>query len=527
MDRTQSTDQDSTNRGNTKYQNDVSWYSRNPALLHAVASIPFPYRPGMVVPWATSQYGLNSCSIPGILSIRWMPTVGHSETATDPASIVGKEIFAKVREKFSGSIDIDAPDFVIYLMCLDSMFAYIAHLKRIYRILTAYTSENHYIPDALLQALGFSNDQIVDMKEHRMQLFQVINELVYMTRKFNIPAVFDIINRHYWLNDNVYMDDNTINSQFYVFACDTYYKYVLGTWNEVKVGNAQYTTLNVPNTKVVEYLFEFGRGLIDSLAGSDDAYIISGYLMRAYEGTPVFSVDELRLDEVLVPVYEPEVLMQIENAQPILYPVDMISSTGLVISGSVGQNPDTNAVVCVPKVVGTLESDPISTYRLSLENFLSIRSDMPTVADVTLATRLKMGIANYEYVPGSKTLTYDVVCGSEIVRDMNLWMYTELNMPSTPTANGRSLTKYPIYGFNLITSADAVNYARIASFIQSFDWHPILSLMYANGTAGGATSYIQPIVVGDVHNLTLLTNEMLKQLNRVCLYSEFNAYGQI
>lgn len=491
---------------------------RNPALLAAAANVPFPYRPGMYVPWATTKSEITGDkvdAIPGICVLEWMPTVGYSATATDPASVVGKEIFAKVREKFSGSIDVDAPDFVIYIMALSSAFSYTAWLKRIYRTLTAYTGQNHYIPDALIHAMGFSDAQVLDLKEHRMQLYQIINELVLMTRKFNLPAVFDIINRHYWLNDNVYMDADTMNSQFYVFNCAGWYQYdMLDTPQGVKAGGLSIQSLDVPNSGVVEYLFQFGRGLINALASSDDAYIISGYLMRAYEGTPVFTVDELPINDALIPHYDPEVLSQIENALPLRVQSRL---QGIEIQNNVTQDPNTNSILCNPKVVGTNVLLPLyldETLQWNCEQYLSIRSDAPTVADVALATRLKMGNANEVVDKTAKTYTCDIICASEILTSIQIFS----NRFDVSTG---SMSSYRLL-FQGINECGGINFngalvVQAMCTMQSFDWHPILPYVTPNGI----------YVAGDVHNFTVLTNEQLRQINRVCLYSVFNSYGQL
>lgn len=493
--------------------NDVSWYSRNPTLLMAAASIPFPYRPGMYVPWNATAEGatqnIQDHAIPGIMTLRWMPTVGYSQTATDPPSVVGKEMFAKVREKFSGSIDADPPDFVIYTMALDSIFAYIAHLKRIYRVLTAYTSENHYIPDVMMNALGFTDAQILDLKNNRMQFFQMINELVYMTRKFNIPAVFDIINRHYWLSDNVYTDAESINSQFYAFVCVDYFQYGLSsTTSGVEVGSLSLQHLNIPNTNVAEYLFGFGRDLINALSGSDDAYIISGYLMRAYEGTPVFTVDELVLEDRLIPRYDPEVLSQIENARATLQ--TNIGNSSVTITNTVTQDPSTNAIICKPHCA--VKSLTKMEQSIGVDQpTISIRSDAPTVADVVIATRLKMGVMNY--VASETGYEYDIVCGSEIVTGMTIYAKRKDGVIDSKS-----------FGGSLFISMDALGLLSlpVLTLMQSFDWHPIIPTYAA--TSSGT---IQAALSGDVHNLTMCTNEQLYQINRVCLYSEFNSYGQI
>lgn len=170
--------------------NAFSWYNKNPHLVEAAASIPFPYRPGMTMKIDGSVDA--DLYIPGVMSLQWAPTIGQSSLPTDPASIAAKEMYGKVREAFSGSIDADAPDFPIYLCALDSIDAYIGALKRLFRIVNAYTPENYAIPDLLLAALGCTPNTIADMRANRMKMYQYINELVGMTHKFRCPAVYTL-----------------------------------------------------------------------------------------------------------------------------------------------------------------------------------------------------------------------------------------------------------------------------------------------------------------------------------------------
>lgn len=209
-------------------RNDVSWYAKYPDLLQAAGSFPYPYRPGMSIPMGTPSYNTNiqrSFHIPGVLALDWIPSIGVSNEATSPSSVAAKEIYAKVRSKYSGALDADAPDFMVYLMALDSVFAYIAWCKRIYRTLNAWTPNNYVLPDTLLSAYGLTVQDIQSLREQRVLLWQIINELVLQSRKFTCPALMDVFNRHYWLSDNVYTDANSINAQLYVFNLGGVYQF--------------------------------------------------------------------------------------------------------------------------------------------------------------------------------------------------------------------------------------------------------------------------------------------------------------
>lgn len=225
--------------------NDMSWYSHYPELLEATARVPFPNRPGMEVPLGKVNLTIGNVSnpsvsyqVPGVASMFWVPAFAKSEKATDPMSIAAREIYSKVRSKFSSSLDADAPDFIMYLGALDSIFAYIGALKRIYRVLDVYTPNNYILPDGLLQGMNFSPETVNELRIHKADFNFAINQLVRMSRKFHLPATMDLFNRHYWMNDNVYTDAPDINSQFYVFVQAGFYKFAELNTPDEEIGRA-------------------------------------------------------------------------------------------------------------------------------------------------------------------------------------------------------------------------------------------------------------------------------------------------
>lgn len=469
--------------------NDFAWYDRNPLLTIGAASIPYPFKPGMFVELGET---LPEYQIPGIMTLRWEPTIGYTDSPTDPASIAALEIYARVRDSFSGALDADAPDYVIYLMALDSIFAYIGALKRIYRILNAYNSMNYLIPDKLLEGLGLGSQTVLNLKGNRMQLFSAINELVGMCSKFRCPAVFNVFDRHYWLNDNVYSDAESANAQMYTFVMVKAFQFaLLDTPAGVKAGGLQ--SVNTPfydasSVSTVESLFNYGVSLINALAGSEDAYTISGYLQRAYADTPVFAVPSLLIDEVFTPVYVPEVLSQIENA----WAISAWNGEGFD-GNNVTQDPSTNALICTPKFTSIADG--------RLKPFINIRSDSPTLADTVEATRLKNFV----------TKDLKVICGTEILHDI---YFTQSG------ANGllfNNLDQWATIDVSDPTTAGANTAYKLLS-LAPFDWHPFAVVRMFSGTAAG-------VVVGDIHNFTVLEADQLRQINKVCLYSQFNSFG--
>lgn len=534
-------------------RNDISWYSRNPNLLIAAGSFPFPNRPGMeitftkpyITPGTTDTVGKAfSFRIPGVMALDWMPSVGVSTSATDPASILAKEIYAKVRSQFSGNLDADAPDFVIYIMALDSLFSYLAWLKRVYRVMNSWTPENYVLPDVLLSSMGLTEADILNLRQERMRFWQIINELVLQSRKFTCPAVMDIFNRHYWMSDNVYTDAAQINSQFYLFNLRSVYKFAMLDMPDGNPGPGLQMT-NLPTVRASasqdsltpKDFYDFGRQLIDALVAWDDAYTINGYLLRAYQGVPNFVVDELPADQPFNPVYEEEVLAQIENSRT-LVSGEFMPSDLAGCNFNVTQDVLSNAVISQPQytAMGFMLGDQLQAC-LSIPPYLSIRSTTPTVADNTIASRLHANVKFVSEVENTK-FTANVDAGTEIpVR----WRYVD-GVYKNPGAifNGSAGLSDPaavsfeqVRLFNVgggndtitTTNADTMMVFMMRQLqVAQFDWHPFSIILYNKKKNAASGSYYLS-VCGDIHNFTTISADDLENLHKICIYSELNAFS--
>lgn len=507
-------------------RNDISWYSRYPELLVAAGSFPYPYRPGMKIDLgalSTNKNVQRDFQIPGVLALDWVPSIGVSNDATSPASVAAKEIYAKVRSKYSGALEADAPDFMMYLMALDSVFAYIAWLKRIYRTVNAWTPNNYILPDTVLSAMGLSVQDIAQLRAEKTLLWQVINELVLQSRKFTCPALMDIFNRHYWMSDNVYTDANSINSQFYVFNLVGVYQFAnLPLANDPDNTGAGLQMIAMPKGTATApltaaTLLSFGRSLIEALVAWDDAYTINGYLMRAFEGAPSFVVAEIMQDEQLTPVYEEEVLVQIENSLCIPDGNTLTSFTGNN-NFNVTQNVLTNAVVCNPTYQVTKGADD-STQTLGLEAYtvpplISIRSDAPTVADSVIASRLQAHCLSVTTAGTSDPFVVNIECGTEVPIRWQLFMQPY-------DASAASTTRPTMVHQQLVQGATGtIMPIQLAALVAQFDWHPFVWLTTVNPYNG-----MRFFPIGDTHNVTSITPESLRNLHRICLFSEFNSFS--
>lgn len=549
---------DSSTATQTGSLNDISWYSRNPQLLLAAGSFPYPYRPGMDMILARGMAPTNF-TIPAVMSLDWIPSFGNSKYSTDPASVAGKELYGRVRAAYSGSLDADAPDFIVYLGALDSLFAYIGYLKRMYRCISVYTPENLALPSAVLRAMGLNEDLQSMLRRDKVRFWQGINELILQSRKFKCPAVMDIFNRHYWMSDNVYADAASLRAQLFMFNLRGVYKvedqpevssagsaYVAGLQmvplpnNFVSLNAGAHTT--VADHYVCDAFLDFGQDLIRALDAWDDSYTISGYLQRAYEGVQSFAVAELLQNEVMTAQFVPEVLTQIENSRTVVPPeIDDTVVEDMFDAITVSQNVLTNAVVSNVNMSysfgTTAEKIPLSLRALKailghVFPFISLRTDAPTVADTVIASRLQP-VVSYTVgtttAPGTVSIT--VSGGTEVPLKWNLIRY---DFQLASSGQGESYRVIPVPSIGLVdynAKSQAITDDEKASpvvtnvlpsvlaTVEQFDWHPI-SMMLTWEDNG---PWVTPM--GDIHNPTVTSDEMMENLHTVCFYSEFNSFG--
>lgn len=534
--------------------NDISWYTRNPLLLQAAGMIPYPYKPGMGLPLSVGAPGATiqtqKDNIPGVMALYWAPYLGRTGSgvnttglADDPVNIVAREIFSRVRQAFSGTLEADPADFMMYLGALDSFFCYIGWLKRVYRAVSLYTPENYVMPDVFLRAMGFSEVAIQALRTNKVLLWNYINELVYLSRKLKCPAVMDVFNRHYWMSDNVYLDAPSPKAQMFIFNLAAVYQFQV---DDTTGGWLKMTPLPaLKGSNIVQDLASFGRTMYNLIANHESNLIISGYLMRAYEGVPSFEVQLLSQDEIIQPLYVEEVLTQIENSNTIPIAVQQpgaVNFTGdntpawLAVDKDlfidVKQTPSTGLISVGASFNWTTAVSGLpNTYSnnmVLMSPVLTSRSDAPTVADNVIMTRLKAQVVVADPTASLSPMEGFFVAATEVPL---LWTLTygqsAASVITAPVIQTFKVT-FPTgttKGDVALRNASQVM-MQVAPRVAQFDWHPLMFMVPSvPGDITGFTANY-PIPFGDLHNTTTCSREDLANLHRVCVLSEFNAFGQ-
>lgn len=304
--------------------NDPSWYIREGQLAKDVASFSFNNALGNVVTLDADNSGGDrpiaglDYTVPGIMRIHTMPAVGVSVNGSSPINIAAKNLYSWVRHANSGHSNYDSPDMILYLMAMDSIYAFIWHLQRAYGTARVYSQKNRYIGDALLHAMGFVPD---DVRRNLSDFRSYINMLIVKASAFATPTTMSIFKRHTWMYSGVFKDEDVDKSQMYMYVPTYLWRYeeTDGTpgYLSVKpvIADLSFTDDGAikPRNLLLSQWYGIGDDLISALVNSEDINIMSGDILKAYGDGNIWKIGLIPEDFSTVPIYSGEILDQIHN----------------------------------------------------------------------------------------------------------------------------------------------------------------------------------------------------------------------
>lgn len=513
-------------RSNCNYKktvaNDVTWYSKNPALLKDAGSFPFGNPIGNSISLnlncggTISPYWGGTNRIAGIFEVVVTPIYGYADSANSPVNVAAKQIYSFVRHANSGHANYDSTDLMLYLMACDQVFSFYNWMQRTYGILCTWGLKNRYIPQALVRACGCDYESLLShISDFKGYIHQYQDKLAVL----KVPMVMDIFKRHSWLFSNVFADSSDPKAGLFVFSPAQFLRYSLDTEGKgclVSAGPIADKAAGVdekgkPRVGLsFEEIIAYGDSLTDVLLGSEDIGIMMGDIMKAY-GDKLYSFSAMPEDYKIMPSYNEEVLEQIHNAICVGSP-DEVSVTQDLTSLVTGP-----FLRCEPKFIprdGSVQPYTHGTMVLKGANLLlDSRKESPDPGVVMVDTRLSAIVTGVKPSTGPNTWDYYTVStlGSEIVNYFRMWTLTDKSEPYsfqfTSVINVKAQAS-PIYQQLLI--ATMLDIAR-------FDWHP---RFYVTGDEDKVVGQF-----GDVDNYTIIHPNELYNLNNVALLSLFGLEG--
>lgn len=500
--------------------NDPQWYFKSTQILNDVASFSFNKPVGSKLGFQNfhpngevTTNGLGTSAIPGLMSIGIGPTAGIAQDAQSPLNLAATNVYSYVRYKNSGASNYDAPDLMMYLVAMDSIYACWNWLKRIYGFASTYSQLNKYEPRAYMIANGVDFDDIMaNLADFRGWLNIKSAEI----SSFCVPATMTYNIRHSWLFSNIYKDSNTAKAQQYMFVPAWFYKYGEVTSTQgtelqvVNVLNNYVPTLSDDDLMTFAQLKLILNSLLEAVNYSEDVGIMSGDILKAYGQGGLFTLSEVSDDYKVEAVYSEEVLTQIENARIITVAADDLPSF------SITHDPNTNFLKCEP--VLTQEGNITR-----LGQYVNFHFESPTPQQVVVATRLN-AVTQQLDAGGSKLVS----CGSEVAVNGYIMTLTQTGPWYTQFDHLKPLifravsVQLPFFDIQTVNNSDFARYLSTMCLLCSFDWAPIQ--LIGMRAANDAGTMFQSILgtTWDFDNYTLIDDDDLEAMNLMALLTEFN-----
>lgn len=317
-----------------KKTNDPSWYVANPSIVRDVANLPFAVYNGVTYNnfWNTiGRVDLNSTSnfqqtVPGVAVYKYTPWYGTA-TPTSALNLTMRALYSFVRHVNSGKTNYEAPDLMMYVMAMDSVYLLIHEIKRMIRLAYLYVLENRDIPDKVFAVLGVDySDLVGNLANYRAQL----NTRIAKANSLAVPANFNLFKRRAVMGSVVLTDEPNRPTQLIVPVADGYYMFSgtrpTGSTLEYRFagsrsqfdGPASHTQNGGDNsfiktkTKVNDY-FQLLDNMLSVLLADEDINIMSGDIIKAY-GDNLYKLPFIEENEIQDIIHDENLLLQFTNS---------------------------------------------------------------------------------------------------------------------------------------------------------------------------------------------------------------------
>lgn len=460
-----------TNKNAFSKRNDPAYYNRYVGLVEGSANYNFLYPLGNELNYndvPSIERVVNS--IPGIMELRFIPTIGYTNSSNSAVNISLQNLRAYLQTTVSRKLEFDAADFGMYIFAWDSVYIWYTMLVRAYATIGMYDPVNRYIPEALLSAQGFD---AADLRSHQAELFYFINRLAVSLSRYNVPGGFKILERHQWMVNGVYADAQTMKPQTYVYTPVWLYKYV-------ETQGVGYLDVAAPTNGFVNVTYDqivaFTDQLLIPLQQSGDIWDMSSIFGNGFGQDNCMKVLPIESDLRLSIGYRPEVLTQINNATLIGIPNigdATVKTAWQIRQGELDTGEKTGALIQTPLNVYTYTgtnyyenpSIPNSSLRVSnrVLNVMSTSQD-----DILEATRLTViyKTRSIDYALKECTVDFGAV-GSEVVANIVVYWFSK----DSTNPQGLKLKSLPL-NENLIDlgqTAIVADYCTLLANITTFD----------------------------------------------------------
>lgn len=487
--------------------NDPRWYASDPAILRDAASMPFNYPygrtldMGLIFDASTGEYSDSNVyqNIPGVMSLRMVPSFGRCKSPSDPLNVASQSIYSYIRHANSGHSNYEAPDLMMYLLAMSSMYQYIVWAQRLYGLAMVYDQRNRYLPHVLLKANGVNADSLrTNLANYRLKLNEQINKVA----SFAVPATFTLFNRQAFMYKDIYIENNrTVKDSIYLYVPYGFYKFAID--ETTSLGKLVFEPITSGPDVELSYsdVLAIGDRIFSSIWGDEDFGIMSGDILKAY-GDNIIKLESVPELFFKLPIYDEMVLTQMKNTyimkanekkQPEL------TQTGL-------STTDTSTYLTCDNDFTMTAS--FSKVAIALNQMLCIDSTEVTPEMVIEATRGMVAFSRSDL--GTDPNLVRVYTGSEYCFDAQAW-----TLKSDGTIQRQGINQSVTITANAPISVPF----QLACILSQFRYHPQYIMAGEDAAASVMSEYGY---LNEITNFRIMSNWDIQKLHEAAWLNMLN-----
>lgn len=284
-----------------------------------------------------------------------------------------RALYSFVRHVNSGRVNYEAPDLMMYVMAMDSVYLLVHEIKRLIRLAYLYVLENRDIPEKVFSVLGIDHkDLIGNLANYRAQL----NTRIAKVNSLAVPANFNLFKRRSVMGSVVLTDEPNRPTQIIVPVADGFYKFTVGTTGStldyvipgssahndtfaVHVQRGGDNTFVKSKTRVNDY-FKLLDDMLSVLLSDEDINIMSGDIIKAY-GDNLYRLPFIEENEMQDIIHDENLLLQFTNSTVLDIPT---ASFGRFSSTDANKGIQAEGnLVTFETASGTRQDNPVITQR--------------------------------------------------------------------------------------------------------------------------------------------------------------------
>lgn len=301
----------------TPMRNPWDLYASSDGIARDVASVPYNHISGTPFNWvkglqtADLTAMLPHSQLPGVCVISYVPTPGGASIdATSSINMAARQLYSFVRRNNSGAKNYESPDLMLYILAMEDIYINFYEAKRCYGLMSNYQFMNRYTPDAILRGIGIDP---VDLRSNLASYRYQLNQLALKINSLAVPKYFKSFIRRVVVASQIYCDSTSPRSGYYIYSKNGYYTFKPTLYTTG--GCLQYTETSASTLVTLQSKLNIITSQIEAVIADDDMNTMMGDLIKAFGESGLYQVTEIPENYSVLPVYDENILAQIENSR--------------------------------------------------------------------------------------------------------------------------------------------------------------------------------------------------------------------